>query len=72
MVTDSQEGFVPSDTVPEETPAEPEEKRGNRFSRAAEEVEVAAWETVYEVEDLAHEAVEKVKHLGHRQEPEKA
>jgi hypothetical protein len=70
VITDRQEIFVPSDT-----PASPaEEQSGDaakpegRFARAAEEVEVAAWETVYEVEDLARDAVEKVKHLGHHQD----
>ncbi|MEC3981502.1 hypothetical protein [Amycolatopsis sp. H20-H5] len=62
--------------MPIDTPAAAEDPRADeqpaqqesRLARAADEVEVAAWETVYEVEDLAHQVVEKVKNLGHRHE----
>ncbi|MCU1683378.1 MAG: hypothetical protein JWQ81_4117 [Amycolatopsis sp.] len=41
------------------------EKVEEELAKTADDAELAAWETVYEVKDLAHDAVEKLKHLGH-------
>jgi hypothetical protein len=41
------------------------ERVEEELAKTADDAELAAWETVYEVKDLAHDAVEKIKHLGH-------
>lgn len=48
----------------------PLERVEEELSKTAGDAELAAWETVYEVKDLAHDAVEKVKHLGRHRKAE--
>lgn len=53
---------------PEENPESPLERVEEAVRDTAGEAEIAAWETVYEVRDLAEDAVEKITGHDYRSE----